>query len=586
MMKKQFIKIILFVLSIVMVSCSLEPQIDNTFGGDFAFTNPESMEGFLLNAYGNIPNTITDEFGGDFLDAATDNAVSNEFGNGVYRLGSGGLTPNTTPLNRWNRSYTQFRNIHIFLENGLSDNVKYSILSEEQDALKRKNLKGEAFFLRAWWGFQLLQVYGGKTADGRALGYPIVTGSLLDEDSQDLENTRRNTYVECVDQILKDIDSAYANLPFVYSGNDPVLGNSNIGRADGQSSLALKSRVSLYAASPAYQPDTIITISGMGQYSVTNQAAYTNKWRTAAIHAQEAIDEIGIFTSLSEADFNSNNTPNEFIFRTYHGGSNLEDTNYPVVDFGAARTGPSQNLVDAFYSANGYPIEDPRSGYDASNPYDNRDPRLYLNVLYNDREFNNRNLEIYEGGVDSRSIFPNNTRTGYYVRKWMSLAPGLNDVDAPGGDRHYNPHLRKTELYLNLAEAANEAYGPLGTGDGVAQTAVDIIKEIRTKAGISDNTYVDEIATLGKDAFRTLIYNERRLELAFENHRYFDLRRALLPLNETVKGVKVIKNDDGSFQYETFDLEPRNFNDIKYYYAPLPYDELIKSPNLVNNLGW
>ena len=94
------------------------------------------------------------------------------------------------------------------------------------------------------------------------------------------------------------------------------------------------------------------------------------------------------------------------------------------------------------------------------------------------------------------------------------------------------------------------------------------------------------MAALGKDAFRTLIQNERRLELAFENHRYFDLRRNLLPLSETVKGVKITKNTDGTFTYNEIDVEARSFNDIKYYYAPLPYNELAKSPNLVNNKGW
>ncbi|GEC72775.1 Starch-binding associating with outer membrane [Flavobacterium flevense] len=585
-MKNNYIKFIVLVFIALNVSCSLEPEIENTFDEKYAFGLPENTEGILMNAYGNLPNTIIDGYGGDFLDVATDNAVSNNYNGSIYRVGVGGLTPDNNPIGNWNLAYAQFRNIHIFFEKGLGSNVIYNISSPTADQLKRKNLKGEAFFLRAWWGFQLLQVYGGKTADGGALGYPIVLKSLTDEESKDLEAVVRNTYSECVSQITKDLDSAVVYLPLRYTGSDPTTGINNLGRADRQAALALKSRVSLYAASPAYQSNDVVNITGMGQFSVINQTAYINNWRTAAIHAQQAINVIGNFSSLKATDFNSLDTPGEFIWRSFFTNSNLENNNYPIIEFGTARTGPSQNLVDAFYTQNGFPITDSRSGYNPNNPYVNRDPRLYLNVLYNGSSFNNRNLETFDGGLDSRAKYQNNSRTGYYVRKWLSLQPGLKDITNPSSDRHYNPYLRKTELYLNLAEAANEAYGPTATGDGITQTAVNVIKAIRTQAGITSNTYVDEVAAQGKAAFRKLIQNERRLELAFENHRYFDLRRWVLPLNEVVKGIKIIKNNDNTYSYISVDVESRNFNDIKYYYSPLPYSELAKSPNLINNIGW
>src|SRR5690606_27230843 len=140
-----------------------------------------------------------------------------------------------------------------------------------------------------------------------------------------------------------------------------------------------------------------------------------------------------------------------------------------------------------------------------------------------------------EGGKDARTGNAQNTRTGYYVRKWLSVKPGLTDIENPGNDHHYHALLRRTELFLNLAEASNEAYGPLGVGPGQSLSAVDIVKAIRSKLGISNHTYIDEIAAIGKDAFRILLQNERRIELAFENQRFFDMRRWLLPLNEDVK---------------------------------------------------
>ncbi|MDO6737772.1 RagB/SusD family nutrient uptake outer membrane protein [Wenyingzhuangia sp. 2_MG-2023] len=584
-MKNNFIKYTLIALATLQVACSFDPEIDNTYSEDWVFSQPDYVEGLLLNAYGNLPNTIVDGYGGDFLDAATDNAVTNNE-SGVYRLGTGGLTPSSNVIGQWDNAYNQIRNVHLFMENGLGDNINYDISSEAADKAKRDNLKGEAFYLRAWWSFQLLQAYGGKTAEGEALGYPIVLRSATKEESTDLEAVKRNTYEACVIQIKKDIDSAMLYLPSKYTGNDPVTGINNLGRADQQVSLALKSRVSLYAASPAYQPDNIVKLVGMGQFNVVDETAYINKWKIAADDAQEAINEIGTFTSLKTSDFDSNNTPAEFIWRSFFTSSALENSNYPIAERGGARTGPSQNLVNAFYTKTGYPIDDSRSGYDADNPYDNRDPRLYVNVLYNGSDFNNRYLETYVGGIDSKEKYSGNTRTGYYVRKWLSLAPGIISVDNSSNQRHYNPYFRRTELFLNLAEAANEAYGPISIGGNVTQSSVDIIKSIRTKAGITDNTYVDEIAALGKDEFRKLIQLERRLELAFENHRYFDLRRCLLPLNETVKGIKITQNTDGTFNYEEEDVEERRFNGVRYYYAPLPYDELSKSPNLINNLGW
>ncbi|MCG1035814.1 RagB/SusD family nutrient uptake outer membrane protein [Polaribacter sargassicola] len=585
-MKYNLFKYIFMVFALLQISCSFDAELENSYSEEWVYSQPDYAEGILLNAYANIPNTVVDGYGGDFLDSATDNAVTNNFSNGVYRLGSGGLTPSNIIVGQWDNAYNQIRNVHLFMENGLGDNIYYDITSEEADQLKRNNLKGEAFYLRAWWSFHLLQAFGGKTNDGDVLGYPIVLRSLSDEEALDLEAVKRDSYSDCVAQIIKDLDSAMVYLPSTYSGSNPTTGINNLGRADQHVALALKSRVTLYAASPAYQSDDVVKLTGMGQFNVVDETAYINKWKIAATQAQEAINEIGDFISLTEGHFSSNTSPAEFIWRSFFTSSALENNNYPIGERGGARTGPSQNLVNAFYTKNGYPIEDSRSGYDADNPYENRDPRLYLNVLYNGRSFNNRTLETYVGGLDSREKYTRNTRTGYYVRKWLSLVPGIISVDNSSSQRHYNPYFRRTELFLNLAEAANEAYGPQGLGDNLTQTAVQIIKSIRTKAGITDNTYVDEVAALGKDEFRKLIQRERRLELAFENHRYFDLRRCLLPLNETVKGIEITKNSDDTLDYQEVVVEERVFNDVKYYYAPIPYDEMSKSPNLINNLGW
>lgn len=159
-------------------------------------------------------------------------------------------------------------------------------------------------------------------------------------------------------------------------------------------------------------------------------------------------------------------------------------------------------------------------------------------------------------------------------------------MENPGNDHHYHALLRRTEVFLNLAEASNEAYGPLGIGPGQSQSALEIIKSVRSRAGIQNHAYLDEMAAAGKEAFRKVIQNERRIEMAFENQRYFDMRRWVLPLNEEVMGALINLESDGTRTFEYIPVEPRIFNEVKYYYLPIPYNEIVKSQNLVNNLGW
>ena len=150
--------------------------------------------------------------------------------------------------------------------------------------------------------------------------------------------------------------------------------------------------------------------------------------------------------------------------------------------------------------------------------------------------------------------------------------------------RHYNPYLRKAEVWLNFAEAANEAWGPK-TAPGCKYTAYDVIKEIRkTSGGITNVTYLDEQAA-DQAKFRDLIQNERRLELAFENQRYWDMHRWLMPLSVTIKGMSVKRSGDSTV-YSVVDVEERSINEVRYYYHPLPYSEVKKNSGLLNNLGW
>ncbi|MFR9624256.1 MAG: RagB/SusD family nutrient uptake outer membrane protein, partial [Rikenellaceae bacterium] len=481
----------------------------------------------------------------------------------------------------------------------------------------RYGYKAEAFFIRAFYLFDLIQVYGGKSDSGEALGVPIINEYTTTDDAVDmLIDYKRNSYKDCVDQIMNDLDSAA-----YYFAMPNASAAYTIGRADAKIVEAFRSRVALYAASPAYQDDSVVKINGMGDFSVVNTDTYVDSWEEAAGITYESMVYNGVMayrllsSDLADA---STSTPSEFIFRFYFNNRNLETGHFLPRYFGSSYTVPSQNLVDAFPMANGYPITHNDSGYDSNDPYVNRDSRFYLNIYYHGADYGESTYEsedlpltkvdVLPGGLDSPTYGNSKnsyaSQTGYYLAKFISKNFACNNPLSTTNVKHYCPEIRRVELLLNYAEAANEAWGPreYGSyvdGDNVSQTvaysAYDIIKMIRAISldGVSGGDgYLEEVADEGQDAFRELIYNERRLELAFENSRFFDLRRCLLDLTESVRGVSLTGSgeydDDGNEIVAKYDttvvVEERKYNGTHHYYLPLPYTEVVKG--LENNMGW
>ncbi len=571
----------------------LDPKPDDQFTDEFAWGLPEKAEGVLMNAYANIMTQWDHYDGYNFLDVATDNAVTNDFGSGLYRLVYGGICNQTYPLANWDLAYEQFRNIHLFMENGLGDNVIYSVVDDDVDATHRRRLLGEAYFLRAWWGMELLRTYGGIAEDGQALGYIIITENIESGQSDALSTMPRNTFEECVQQITQDADSAIKYLPMVYQGPSRVTGSAQFGRATKKAAWALRSRVHTLAASPAYQPQ--------GAYAIPADSLI-RKWERAAITSYRAITEgqLGNYRPLQENHMTAPTTPDEFLFRMHFSNNHMELRNFPPAFFGQGKTNPSQNLVDAFSDSEGYPIDHPLSVYDPQNPYANRDPRLDLTVYYNGRTFDDRPLEIYYDkendryGQDAAGYHHRNTRTGYYLRKWLATEPDMLNPVQPANARHMHALLRRSEVYFNLVEALNEAAGAFGIVEGAGQyRAYNVLANIRSQnLNISSDPYALSVAMNGKECFRELILNERRLEFAFENLRYYDMRRWLMPLDEAIRGCEVVK-DNNTFVYQGTEpggqqitIEKRALSDPKFYYAPLPLEELLKNPLLKDNKGW
>lgn len=577
-----------FGVLIMLSSCQglIDPAIENIQGRDDMLERPRLAQGLLINAYLRIPTN-----GWSFSEMATDDAVSNNPTNGYRNIATGQWASNNNPLEQWTGAQSAIQYLNVMLED--VDSVDFAA-----DPLVNQmfvdRLKGESYGLRALFMYYLLQSHGG-IADGLMLGVPILT------ESQNVEsefNIPRNTFEECMAQLYADADQALSLLPLDFNNiGDPslipskyvgaetgqynrVFGDDAIQLVSGRIVRAIMAQAALLAASPAFNP------SGDQQ-----------KWEKAAENAAFILNSIGgvsglaangvtWFTNTSELNsIGGGINPAEILWRTSIGPSNnLEADNYPPTLYGRGLVNPTQNFVDAFPMANGYPIDAPGSGYDAQNPYAQRDPRLSHFVVVNESTAGPNNATIITasdgGSNDALNRVETSTRTGYYLRKLLRQDVNL-DPNSTNSQVHIKPRIRYTEMFLIYAEAANEAYGPTGTG-GAGYSAYDVIKAIRQRAGIgteNGDAYLESIKN-DQVAMRELIRNERRLELSFEGFRFWDLRRWNANLTETAKGVN-IQGD----AHEVMNVENRVFGNHMIY-GPVPYSETLKFTQLKQNTGW
>ncbi len=560
----------LLISAIFPVSCEkfLQPQPESTLSEEEIVNNPGFAEGLLLTAYYNLPGDY------DFsTDVASDDAVTNDKGSEFRQMATGNWKASNNPVSKWNYCYEQIYYTNKFLE--IYSSVRWANdlkLSKEdndlRDSLYKKRLKGEAYGLRAWYKWMLLQYHAGKDNQGRLLGYPIVNRIMQPEDQWDLP---RNTLVECIADVFSDLDTAIANLPKEWADTGTPLENAAMGaryqnRINGYTAKALKSRIALLAASPAFAEANAVS------------------WEEAAVISGELLSEMGSLYNKGIA-FYQEISNHEIIWnRAKEQIRSWEEENFPPSLFGLGRTDPSQNLVDAFPMANGYPVNNPLSGFDPLNPFANRDPRLNSYIIRNASVVKNTPVNTWVGAPkDGINSLVTSTRTGYYLKKFMDMSVSLTPGN-PVSTAHTYTLMRMTEILLNFAEAANEAWGPDGDPKGFGFTARSKIAELRARAGLTPDDYLGSVST--KSGMRELIHNERRLELCFEGFRFWDIRR----WNETdimtspVKGVYITIEADSSFAYSYQIIEDRKFSPYMIY-GPLPYEETLKY-NIEQNAGW
>lgn len=477
----------------------------------------------------------------------------------------------------WSTKWTNISNCNIFFEH--VGNVAFT------DEAEKTKLVGQVRFIRAFEYWDLIARWGAM---------PIITKSFSINDRDEIVDQKRNTYKECIDFLVGELDQAAKELPANWSGDD-------YGRATSVAALALKSRILLYAASPLMNEDVKIPEVGF-------TTPEPDRWQKAAKAATEALDAAqaagnelynldGDPSKNYQMIFMDNTAANkETLFARMGtnsaGGesiSNCDQYNNPNGYGGWGGNCPLQELVDAYEVvkdgvASKFDWNNPE---EKANPYANRDPRFYATILYDGAKWMTRNVETYfdvdsngkitGGGKDTKfgNDSWNASPTGYNMKKFMDEGYALNSWNFCA--RNWI-HLRMAELYLNKAEALYH------TGD--EEGAREALKPIRERAGMP------AVTATGADLLEA-IKNERRIEFAFEEHRYFDVRRwkeAPKYFGSTVHAITIKKYPDGKKTYEVDKLRSdvggdRKWDD-KMYWLPIPKSEMDKNPNLVQNPGY
>lgn len=513
--------------------------------------------------------SVTDE--AKHATSSTTGAVDN-FVNGRW-------SPNNIPDPGWIDLYEGIRHCNLFMPFWENERERLPLSDETYE-----RTFGELIFLRAYYHFELYKRYG---------GIPILTKVINPGDNIQIG---RESYKTTVEFLVNECDRAADLLPLNYKDYTSYYGKATKGAA-----LALKARVLLYAASPLTNAATDFTGGNdenvwMGDYRL-------DRWKDAADAASDliAMNEYELYEFLPEGGgeysfsyFNDSYqaTNREFIFgRLWSQDNNMEKNNAPMGYQNAlGLTCPTQDFVDAFLMNDGTSFDWNNPAH-AAEPYKNRDPRLSLFVFHNgvkwwytdNRAYNPQKtyglIETFVGGADDPYSLTDGIRTGYYLRKFSSQLATIFGTEYKVS--HNYGFFRYAEILLNFAEAANEFGGPNYQING--HDARWAINQIRARAQMPN---VDAAVT--QTELRDLIRLERRIELSFEEHRFWDIRRWKIAtdLKKNIDGMKLINNYDGTYTYERqVAIEPRVF-ESKHYFYPIPQTERNRNPLLKQNPEW
>lgn len=548
-MKKTIIKISFLTAICAMTAlqgCSkfLDTCLDTNRTSETIKTERSSIW-YFANAFYTPINYGYNVIDNNLFASASDEAQQTSAASDVIYFNNGMINQNVNPLSMYyNNYYEGIRAANYFLD-FVADGKGEELLAQNRNLITDANnykrdlasLKwyiAEAHIARAYYYSELIKMYG---------GVPIVEQTMQQNGGVMIP---RSTYDEVVDYIVNEIDTWKGELAKDWTEFTEREGRFTLGTA-----LAIKSRTLLYAASPLHNPE--------GDRS---------KWIKAAEAANEFLtcDEIeySLDPEYDKYFIGSNSLASpETIYVVRRGTSNtLEVNNYPIsTPGGKSGVCPTENLVSS-YEYIGTP--------NPTNPYANRDPRLEASIVTNNSMWNGRLIAQAPGETDDMAK-ANASRTGYYLKKF--LTDGLNLTQGQTAQHNW-VMFRFAEILLNYAEAVNEAFGPTVTPAGYPMSAKDALMQVRNRASI--NLPSVEASTI--ESFRNAVKHERRVELAFEDHRYWDLLRwkdAMKVLNEPVKGVKITKSGD-DYKYEVVKVADRTFNQANYF-LPFTRSEIENS---------
>lgn len=566
-------KKIIYILSVVILSAGCHVLDFDETSADYTredmITSFSNVARLLTNVYGYMPNKDIADVSSALRDCGSDDAEYADPEASVQRFTNGNWSAIATVDTKWDL-YGGIRAANDFLDlvwdeenKSIKENVlenlsifKYtSTYVAEMEKLACSPY--EARVLRAYYFFELARRYG---------DIPMPLAKLSIEEANNIEKT---PFDEVINFIVAECDEAAAHLPNTFVG----MRDDEIGRTTKGFALAVKAKALLYAASPLHNP-----------------GGDKAKWQKAAAAAKAIMDMN--YYKLDPAEKANNYMSSEVILAIARSESqSFEKYNFPVrFTYGSrtsmAGTYPTQNLVDAFQTINGYDITLGSNGwvtsdpaFDVTKPYENRDPRFARAILANGMAFKGSTIETFVGGRDySATRSDLGTVTGYYLHRYI-----VDDVDftpeAMVSARHQWIVYRYAEALLSFAEAANEALGsPTDASLGIS--ALDALNQVRANAGMP------AVNATSYSAFQEAVRREWRVEFAFEDHRFWDVRRWDIgqATQGQIDGVEITKTGN-QFSYKRVTVENRTWA-AKMNLFPIPQSETFINANLTQNTGW
>ena len=554
-------KICLFLLACVLPASCVDLNYSEVNTRDEAWTYEyfeNGIKNMVFDVYAQLYNNEFESNSAYFLAGATDEAQYALETGAVNNYVNGGWSAANPYSNTWTKSYTAIAEVCMYLEKiDQADITDWQYNSSYNNWIQQMELfPYELRFLRAYFYFELLRTYG---------DVPLVTTTLT---TMQANNIKRTPADEIVQFIVDELDAVAPYLPVSYVTEV----GAEIGRATRIAAYALKARTLLYAASPLFNPSNDRT-----------------KWEKAAEACKFILDNADIWgLKLSaygslwghDAFFNP-----ELIFGLGRGESNsFEMANYPVgVENGASGNCPTQSFVDQYeYQDNGQTFGQRYPGgidLTLTDPYEGLDPRFALTVVKNgdlwpSNGSQQKVMETFAGGFNASPKY-GATPTGYYLRKYVD-GSCVTTADNQTRRRHTWILFRLGEFYLDYAEAVYNATGSANDAT-YGLTANEAINKLRNRADIQMPKFTED-----GDAWVARYERERLVELAFENHRFWDVRR-------WKKGPQYFRNIQVATISSSLQLSRTTVNrqwDDKYYFYPIPQTELKKNPNLTQNQGW